>query len=215
MKASESSKEFLSEDFLSVLAFQGGSPSPVKAFTIDDVTWVNNITDLTGRIVKVTKDENGNELYDLYTNITYDTVESKVVTPSNPQIDTKYYSKEKSANLSVFGISGELEDKTIYEYSSITTSFARIVDRQIQKSKVPGFAKCSDLTKCEYYYINAATIQTTTLLILRSTSKKAKVQDLPSPAAVLQIQGSYYSGIRNEQKNVKNILFCTLVRIPI
>lgn len=208
-------RQFVSETLLMALSTPTGAPfAPIKTLAIENVNWANNIDDLVGRIVKVTKDPSGGEKIDLMLNIIYDTVKVKVTPPGHPEIDYKLISKEKAGEISFMGVGTNMSSNEKYEYNSITLAFSRVLDKQINKALIPKNLECSNPIDCEYFYINAASVQTCETLLLKEKKGNIKIKNLPMPAALVPVEGSYYSGNKNESRTRKNIVFCTMLSLP-
>ncbi|WP_290796258.1 hypothetical protein [Flavihumibacter sp. UBA7668] len=216
IKFKESQIEYYSYEARIEMANASGAPfSPIKTIVIDDVNVANDLENYVGRLIRISKDSQGNESIDFLMKIIYDIDTVTLITPSRPTTDFKHISKERIGELSFWGITGGLENKDLYEYKSTTAVIGRILDKQIDKNKIPEYAKCQGQTTCEYYYLNSAAVQTCSIMMLRTKSRNIKIKNIPVPAALVSLNGEYYSGDRNEERNTRNYVFCSLLRVSL
>ncbi|MDJ0367324.1 hypothetical protein QMK33_19420 [Hymenobacter sp. H14-R3] len=216
IKAKVVKTDLISPTLMQSLVNPGGAPfSPVSSIAFESTLWANHLQDFVGSIVLIEISPDGNAtITQVLNNIKADTTKNRVVPPSLPEIEYKLIDKSTSASISFMGISPSMSNEERYEYNSTTLAISTITGRQVDKTKIPTGVKCNNPANCQYFYVNAASVQTCETTHLVKRGRTLKVDNFPVGVAAVPISGNFYTGNTTSDRIKKNIVFCTLLSLP-
>lgn len=197
---------------------KGAPVTPDMTIVIPSDNWAYRIGELMGRIVKATADTGTNsgtaKLLDFTGNrITGKTYKPAIETPTDPKTDERTITKDNSIEISFMGISPNMTNKQSYQYEATLSSLCSISDTDIDKTKIPAAYKCAN-DDCSYYYIAIASVKTCKTTLYSEHGKKLTVSQLPLGGNAIPLNGTIYTGSTNRDYSKKNLVFCSLVRLP-
>ena len=208
------------EQFKAATSPTGAIISPDTAFVINNIVWANNLDDLIGRVVKVSTNKAGSsKIVEVLSSIRYDSVKVKIREASIKDIEKREVNKESAFSLGFMGVSANIDKRDFYSYVANTVFIGTILDTKIDQSKILASYKCPTGNDCQYYYINSAALKVCETTHLHFTRNNVRADQLPLPigvpgGAIVRLSAGIYFGNSNSDYVRKNLVFCTLIRVP-